>query len=287
MRSEEEMFDLILNFARQEENIRLVFLNGSRANPKVKPDRLRDYDIVYLVRNLDPFLENEDWLEVFGKRMIMQKPETMQLFPPQGGKAFPYLMLFEDGNRIDLQLRPLEELNNYLASDSLCVLLLDKDGLVKTMPESSERDYLLAKPTIRHFEESCNEFWWLSGYVAKALLRRQLPYANAHLNLLRDELMRQLSWQAGFREGFNFNIGKDYKYLEEHTSTEDWQSLLKSWRNDSFESGWSALFESCHLFEKVSAQNAKSLNCALPDYAYKLLTYLESLKHDADLSESS
>lgn len=286
MRSEDEMFDLILNFARREEGIRLVFINGSRANPKVKPDSFRDFDIVFLVRAMADFLGNDDWLEVFGKRLIMQKPETMQLFPPEGGKAFPYLMLFEDGNRIDLQIRPLEELDNYLASDSLCVLLLDKDGLVKTMPESSERDYLLAQPTKKHFEDSCNEFWWLSSYVAKALLRRQLPYANAHLNLMRDELMRQLSWQAGFRGGFNFNIGKDYKYLEEHISTEDWQSLLISWRNDSFENSWLALFEICHLFEKVSAQNAKSDGYALPDYAQKLLPYLESLKQGTDSSEA-
>lgn len=286
MRSEAEMFDLILNFARHEEGIRLVFLNGSRANPNVKPDRFRDFDIVFLVRDMSVYLENDDWLEVFGKRLIMQKPETMQLFPPEGGKAFPYLMLFEDGNRIDLQIFPLEEIDNYLASDSLCVLLLDKDGLVKSMPESNERDYLLPQPGKKLFEDSCNEFWWLSGYVAKALLRRQLPYANAHLNLMRDELMRQLSWQAGFREGFNFNIGKDYKYLEERISIEDWQSLLISWRNDSFENNWSALFASCHLFEKVSAQNAKSLGCDLPDYAHKLLPYLEGLKQEADSSEA-
>lgn len=286
MRLEAEMFDLILNFAQQEEDIRLVFLNGSRANPKVKPDRFRDFDIVFLVRDMADFLENDDWLDVFGKRLIMQKPETMQLFPPEGGKVFSYLMLFEDGNRIDLQILPLEELDNYLASDSLCVLLLDKEGLVKTIPESSEQNYLLAQPTQKLFEDSCNEYWWLSSYVAKALLRRQLPYANAHLTLMRDELMRQLSWQAGFREGFNFNIGKDYKYLEDHISTEDWQSLMRSWRNDSFENCWTALFESCHLFEKVSTQNAKSLGCDLPDYARRLLPYLESLKQDADSSEA-
>ena len=34
MRSEQEMLDLILNFAKNDENIRAVLLNGSRANPK-------------------------------------------------------------------------------------------------------------------------------------------------------------------------------------------------------------------------------------------------------------
>lgn len=46
MRSQEEMFRLILETAQADERIRAAFLNGSRANPKVEPDRYRDYDVV-------------------------------------------------------------------------------------------------------------------------------------------------------------------------------------------------------------------------------------------------
>ena len=38
MRSEKEMYDLILGYANADENIRAVILNGSRANPNRKPD---------------------------------------------------------------------------------------------------------------------------------------------------------------------------------------------------------------------------------------------------------
>lgn len=37
MRSEQEMLDLILDTARQDERIRAVILNGSRANPNAPP----------------------------------------------------------------------------------------------------------------------------------------------------------------------------------------------------------------------------------------------------------
>ena len=37
MRSEKEMYDLILGYANADENIRAVILNGSRANPNRKP----------------------------------------------------------------------------------------------------------------------------------------------------------------------------------------------------------------------------------------------------------
>lgn len=50
MRSEQEMFDLILNTAREDKRIRAVYMNGSRTNPNAPKDIFQDYDIVYVVR---------------------------------------------------------------------------------------------------------------------------------------------------------------------------------------------------------------------------------------------
>lgn len=36
MRSEKEMYDLILDIAKRDERIRAVYMNGSRANPNIK-----------------------------------------------------------------------------------------------------------------------------------------------------------------------------------------------------------------------------------------------------------
>ena len=77
MRTEQEMFDLILNFARQDERIRVVTMNGSRANPNIQPDKYQDFDIVYVVTEMESFLADDGWLDIFGKRIIMQKPDTM------------------------------------------------------------------------------------------------------------------------------------------------------------------------------------------------------------------
>ena len=130
MRTEKEMFDLILGFARKDDRVRIVAMNGSRANPNVQPDKYQDFDIVYLVTEMQSFLSDDAWLDTFGDRIIMQKPDTMQPDPTKSSGSFAYLMLFEDGNRIDLTLFPVEKLETYLESDRMCVLLLDKDGLV-------------------------------------------------------------------------------------------------------------------------------------------------------------
>ena len=50
MRSECDMLDLILSTAHEDDRIRTVILNGSRANPNALPDRFQDFDIIYYYR---------------------------------------------------------------------------------------------------------------------------------------------------------------------------------------------------------------------------------------------
>ena len=280
MRTEQEMFDLILNFARQDDRIRVVWMNGSRANPNAATDKYQDFDIVFIVTEMASFLVNDDWLEVFGERIIMQKPDTMQLIPPKESSSFAYLMLFEDGNRIDLTLFPLEKLEVYLGSDRMHIVLLDKDGLLPQLPPSTDEDYWLKPPTCEIFDDCCNEFWWVSPYVAKGLARGKIPYANAHLDILRNELMRMLSWRAGLEQGFNFSIGKDYKYLQKHIPESDWEQLMLSWRADSHENIWNALFEVCDLFKKVSFEVAGELGCPVPQYDRTVMPYLHRIARE-------
>lgn len=274
MRTEQEMFDLILNYAKQDERVRLVGMNGSRANPNVEPDKWQDYDIVFVVTEMAGYLQDDAWLEVFGERVIMQKPEAMQLYEPSLGNWFSYLMLFEDGNRIDLILVPIEELELYLRSDRMFVLLLDKDRRVPDPAPSTDEDYWIKRPSCREFDDCCNEFWWLSTYVAKALARKQLPYANAHLNLMRGELMRMLSWQIGDKNGWKLNLGKDYKYLQKYLTEETWETLLQTCRMDGLEQTQTSMQNCLKLFRHCSQAVGSLLGCQYPDYDDKVSAYL-------------
>ena len=65
MRTEEEMYALILNVAKNDPRIRGVILNGSRANPNAPKDSFQDFDIVYLVEELDPFIHDQNWIDLF------------------------------------------------------------------------------------------------------------------------------------------------------------------------------------------------------------------------------
>lgn len=58
MRSEKQVYDTILNFARMNERIRVVTLEGSRTNINIPPDDFQDYDITFFVTDMrkGPFI---------------------------------------------------------------------------------------------------------------------------------------------------------------------------------------------------------------------------------------
>lgn len=275
MRSKQVMMRLILDVAERDERVRLVTLEGSRTNPNIVPDQFQDYDISFFVTDMESYKKNDDWLDVFGKRIFMQKPEAMELFPPDLGNWFSYLMLFEDGNRIDLTLIPIDETDDYFAkSDGLVEVLLDKDKRLHEEVVASDRQYWITKPTTRTFDDCCNEFWWVSTYVAKGLARREILFAVDHLHgHVRPNLLRMMSWYIGFEKGFTFSLGKNYKFINRYLPDEDWQALLSTYRQDGYEEMWQSLFTCWRLFRKYSQAVARRLSCPYPDYDDAITNY--------------
>jgi len=93
---------LILFTARDDDRIRAVILNGSRANPNVKGDQFQDYDIIHVVKDVESFIADPDWINRFGERMILQTPDLMGNKASRKDSGSTYLMQFTDGSRIDL-----------------------------------------------------------------------------------------------------------------------------------------------------------------------------------------
>jgi aminoglycoside 6-adenylyltransferase len=251
MRSEQAMLELIVNTARSDDRIRAVVMNGSRANPHARRDIFQDFDIVYLVTDLASFRDDDTWIDRFGEMMILQMPEAMR-DPPMNDGRFTYLMQFTDGNRIDLTLLPVAKLHEF-KRDSLSLLLLDKDGIVEPFPAPSESDYLPRPPTSKAFSDCCNEFWWVCAYVAKGLWRKEIIYAKDMLDqIVREQLMKMLTWHVGVKTQFLRGLGSHRKYLKQYLEPELWAMLEKTYSDASYEKTWDALQMTCDLF-RVSA----------------------------------
>jgi len=278
MRTEQEMMDLILLFAEKDERIKVVGMEGSRTNVHVPKDEFQDYDVTYVVTDMESFKKDDEWLKYFGKRIFMQKPEAMSLFPPELGNWFSYLMLFEDGTRIDLTLVPISELDLYLSWDKLLAVLLDKDKKIKNYPAPTDRDYHVKKPTIQDYDDCCNEFWWVSTYVVKGLCRKEILYAIDHLNqIVRHELLRMISWKVGIETGFSLSVGKNSKYINKYIDEDLWNRLLSTYRMDSYENVWEALLICHELFREVSKEVSEILGFIYPEYDKNITRYTEDM----------
>ncbi|MCQ2009828.1 MAG: aminoglycoside 6-adenylyltransferase [Sporolactobacillus sp.] len=260
MRNEQEMKALILDKAKADERIRAVIMNGSRTNPDAPRDCFQDYDIVYVVRDVPSFTANHHWVDQFGKRIIMQMPDLMDIGNGLGDIAkdkFAYLMLFDDGNRIDLTLMTLERAKEWVNGDSLSIILLDKDRQFASVPSSDDRDYRMIPPSAKQFVDCCNEFWWVSPYVAKGLWRGEIPYAKTMLeHYVREMLLKMLGWHAGVRTNFTVSAGKCGKYLSRYVEKSVWQSYLLTYPDAEPEHIWQSLFQMGNLFRILAKQVA-------------------------------
>ena len=253
MRREREMLDLIVDTAQRDDRIRAVIMNGSRADPASPRDFFQDFDIVYVVTDVDALKRVPRWIDRFGELMILQKPDDMSPPPEHQDGRYAYLMQFADGNRIDLTLFPAARAA-HLAQDSQTMVLLDKDGILPTFPPPSDLDYLPRPPSAKDFADCCNEFWWVSPYVAKGLWRRQVTYAKAMAEAIREQLMKMLSWHVGVKTEFRRGPGKFGKHLEACLEPELWVRLLRTYSDADYDHTWEALLEMGDLFRTVAVQ---------------------------------
>ena len=144
MRTETKMMGLIFQIAESLQ-VEAVALSGSRTSPHPPKDVFQDYDVVYIVDNLKYLLSDLSWLDQFGKRIIEQEVSL--------GHRRLYLMLFEDGNRIDLTLCPKEYIQEWVDSEAGFKVLKDDKGLFEAYQPNSKR-YWTAPPTEAEFAAS-------------------------------------------------------------------------------------------------------------------------------------
>jgi len=264
MRTETEMMALILQIAESLQ-VEAVALSGSRINPHSQKDEFQDYDVVYIVDDLEDLISDLSWLDQFGKRIIEQEVTL--------GHRRLYLMLFEDGNRIDLTLCPKESIQEWVDSEAGFKVLKDDKGLFDSYISSPKR-YWTCPPTEEEFVASCNEFWWVSAYVVKAIRRNQLIYATDHLyGICQQELLKVLAWQVTSDRGI-VDIGKNYKYLFKYLSDEQEKEFSALLNLSSFDKIIQSLFATMGLFDREAQILAQKMGFTYDmEVAEKMISY--------------
>jgi aminoglycoside 6-adenylyltransferase len=208
---------------------------GSRTNPNAPKDIFQDYDIVSVDKNDHSIGIDMDFAPSYG-----------------------YLMLFTDGNRIDLHIETKESMLEGYVSDKLTVPLLDKDNCLPNISAPTDNDYHVKKPTEQLYLSCCNDFWWCLQNVAKGIWRDELPYTKQMFeHVIRPGLDEMISWWVGTKNGFQVSIGKMGKYLKTYLPESYWEMYKETYSDSNYENMWNSVFTACELFRVLAKDVAE------------------------------
>ncbi|MDP7144549.1 MAG: aminoglycoside 6-adenylyltransferase [Pseudomonadales bacterium] len=280
-RTEKEMLALIIGFANVDDRVRTVLMNGSRANPNVVKDPFQDYDVANFVTDVEPFRDEAYVLPHFGEAIVVEQP-LIGPWPPADadGSYHNYNMQLVDGNRIDLSFFHVDTLNDRL-TDSLTEVLLDKDGVIPSLPPANESSYFITEPTRQLYDGCCTGFFFaLGSHIPKTIWRKNLPLLKFHTEAwLRESVVMMLGWEIGIRTGWEKSLGSKGKYLERHLAPDVWNEYKSTYVDSDYDRLWESLFLFYRIFKKSAEFVAERRGFYFPqEKAANVLAFLEHVR---------
>lgn len=281
MRDEQTIFNLINEIAMKDDGIRAVYMNGSRANPNVTKDALCDYDIVFMVNNTADYYKDDRFIRQFGDILYMQQPDEIDRMLGKEvdfDESYIWLVIYEDGVRMDINVVNVNSAKVY--EDKACIVLLDKDGRLADVPESTDSHWWVKRFSEADYIAACNEFWWCLNNVAKGIRRYEIPYAQDMLNdVVRPQLVKMLGWKVGILTDYSVSIGKSGKYLNKWLREDEYELFLETYCGAVAGEMWRSVLIMCRLFEDTARFVAANLGYEYnSDEAEAAMKYIHFVK---------
>ena len=260
----------IMDIATADSNIRGVVLYGSRALDAVQPDMYQDYDVYYIVNNVDMFS-----IEAFKDIGLMFVPSEIyhELFENER----TYLMQFSDYSRVDLTICTHETFCQKHLGRGAMKCLLDKEGTLKEIG-SDENSVNWVKPLDQQtYTDTCSEFFWEVQNMAKGLKRDQISFALFIRDVsLRDMLNRMVDAFIGMNHGFQVSVGTLGKYRRRYLPAEYYDLYRKTYNSNTDDDCWASLFAMIHLFDVLARSIAQKYDYHYPHEKLEfVMQYLE------------
>lgn len=294
MRNEKEMMNLIVGYAKKDSRVLAAYLKGSRTNPLVPKDIYRDYDVMYVVKETQSFMMDTAWMETFGKVILKQEQDCDFGYGDQFGlrnhfeQLYSWLLLFEDGNRIDIGVETVSHMQQSCQNNKLFLPLLDKTGCLPQLPSPSDEDFYVKQPSEQQFLGCCNTFFWNLCDVIKGIAREEIPFAmTTYMTLSHNMLEQMLNWYIGCHTSFSVSCGKRNKYFRKYLSERMYLQFLQTYTDGHVQNMWKAIENCCILFHDAAVFVANNLGYQYPQndengfFHYKNIIK-SSIKHNKE-----
>ncbi|OGN98582.1 MAG: hypothetical protein A2Y89_05655 [Chloroflexi bacterium RBG_13_51_18] len=285
MSEEQDVINKLVKWAKRKADIRALLLTSSRTNPQSVIDEFTDYDVIVVVKEIKPYLDDESWLGEFGKILVLYRDPVEIRY---GYERFIRVTQYEDGLKIDFTLWPVDLLKHVAGMEKLpdyiddgYKVLLDKDGLTRGMKEPSYRAFVPKPPTEGEYLQFVEEFFSNAPYAAKYIRRGDLFPLKGMLNFMRHEkLCRILEWEVEIDHDWSLKQGQYGKGLQKYLEKEIIKELQKTFEGGGDETYWEELYNTIEIFRKTAKEVGRGLGYAYPeDIDTRVMKYLEKVRN--------
>jgi aminoglycoside 6-adenylyltransferase len=281
---EKVVLDKLINWATRKPDIRVIILTSSRAKSDSVIDEFSDYDVVLAVENIKPYMNDDSWLNEFGKVLVSYREPIRLEF---NFEIFIMIIQYENGLKIDFTLWPIDLLKHVAEIDTLpdyiddgYKVILDKDGITHGMKAPSYRAYIPNPPTESDFQIFIKGFFYNIPYAAKHIRRGEFFPLKDMLNyLLYEKIRKLLEWKVEIDHNWGLKSWLYGKGLEKFLDNDILKEIEACWTGFKIEDNWETLFKTITLFCRTAKDVGKKLGYNFPnELEQRMINYLVQVR---------
>ena len=248
--------------ASEREDVRAAVVVGSRARADTPADRWSDLDVLLVVDDPEPLVDDASWVQAFGT------PVLSFLEPTSVGDRVERRVLYDDGQDVDFALFSAAERNELLTNPAARAVvargyrvLYDELGLeqeVVDLPEPAP----VAAPDAAAFHQLASDFWYHALWTARKLRRGEVFTAIDCLDgYMKARLVRLLEWHTRAVDP-SVDTWHGGRFLERWADPGALAALEKTFAHYDLRDVARALWETIDLWQGLEEETARRLGLA-------------------------
>jgi len=271
----ETLLKNIIQWVKEEENIRAALLLGSRAR-RGHTDQLSDIDLYLFAQDPKDYFRRDEWIHDFGSVWLTQTQKE--------GESLIQKVVYQDGMMVEFILFPLEALQSMQANlpqylEPGYKILVDKDKQARKLSKASGKQPTPQRPTSEDFQETIETFWIDAYHFVKYLWRGELWRSKHYDWQLKQHLLKMMGWHALLCRNQSHFSPYQGNHLKEWIDPDTYIDLMTVFGRLYPADSWRALDETIRHFTRMAEEVAEIMDTdPRLELTEKFRTWLMALK---------
>jgi aminoglycoside 6-adenylyltransferase len=276
----EELLGKFVKWVQKEDNIRAVFIIGSRARTDHSADEWSDLDVCIIANDPEPYLATTEWLKNTGNYWITFIETTAT------GGGLERRVLFEGGLDIDFVLIRFADFQQLIGLETLppeytdiigrgMRVVIDKNNIFARFQGAKIEPLKHSPPAEPEFLNVVSDFWYHAVWTTKKLRRGELWCAKGCCDAyMKDLLLLIMEWHAQAMRGKGADTWMRGRFLEEWADCRAVEKLPKIFARYNKEEIGQAMLATMELFRWLAIETAQKWGYTYPASGDKAATEL-------------